>query len=151
MNRSLLPDGSRQPDAPNLTDALKPAIAPLTPPNLAPDLSIVVPIYNEVESTPRLIEAIAAVMQANRYRYEIICVDDGSTDGSADLLRQIARDRTDLKAVLLRRNYGQTAAMAAGFNTAQGTGDRDARWRLAKRSCRYTSPARKSLMKAMTW
>ena len=120
MNRSLLPDGSRQPDAPNLTDALKPAIAPLTPPNLAPDLSIVVPIYNEVESTPRLIEAIAAVMQANRYRYEIICVDDGSTDGSADLLRQIARDRTDLKAVLLRRNYGQTAAMAAGFKTAQG-------------------------------
>ena len=121
MNRSLLPDGSRQPDAPLQTDALKPPIAPLTPsPNLAPDLSIVVPIYNEVESTPRLIEAIAAVMQANRYRYEIICVDDGSTDGSADLLRQIARDRTDLKAVLLRRNYGQTAAMAAGFHTAQG-------------------------------
>ena len=115
MNTSLLPDGSRQ------SEPSQQAIAPLSASlELSPNLSIVVPIYNEVESLPRLIEAIAAVMQANHYRYELICVDDGSTDGSADLLRQIARDRTDLKAVLLRRNYGQTAAMAAGFNTAIG-------------------------------
>ncbi len=111
MNTSLLPDGSRQADGSRQPNPSQPAIASL-------ELSIVVPIYNEVESLPRLIEAIATVMQANRYRYEIICVDDGSTDGSSDLLRQIAGDRTDLKAVLLRRNYGQTAAMAAGFNTA---------------------------------
>jgi dolichol-phosphate mannosyltransferase len=51
--------------------------------------------------------------------YEIICVDDGSKDGSAEFLKQQAQTRTDLKAVLLRRNYGQTAAMAAGFNYAQ--------------------------------
>ena len=113
MNTSLLPDGSRQADGSRPPNPSPQAIASL-------ELSIVVPIYNEVESLPRLIEAIATVMQANRYRYELICVDDGSTDGSSDLLRQIAGDRTDLKAVLLRRNYGQTAAMAAGFNTATG-------------------------------
>ncbi|MBD3882317.1 glycosyltransferase family 2 protein [Phormidium tenue FACHB-886] len=105
MNTSLLPDGVPQ------------TIAPL-PTSL--ELSIVVPVYNEVESIPRLVEAIATVMHSHRYRYEIICVDDGSTDGSSDLLRQIAHTRPDLKAVLLRRNYGQTAAMAAGFKYAQG-------------------------------
>ncbi|MBI4784626.1 MAG: glycosyltransferase family 2 protein [Oscillatoriophycideae cyanobacterium NC_groundwater_1537_Pr4_S-0.65um_50_18] len=105
MSTSLFPDGSRQ--------AITPLAAQLK-------LSIVVPVYNEVESIPRLIEAIASTLQLHHLNYEIICVDDGSTDGSGDLLRQIARDRTDLKAVLLRRNYGQTAAMAAGFNHAQG-------------------------------
>lgn len=83
-------------------------------------VSIVVPVYNEVESLPHLIEAIAATLSANHLSYEIICVDDGSKDGSAEFLKQQAQTRTDLKAVLLRRNYGQTAAMAAGFNYACG-------------------------------
>lgn len=86
--------------------------------NLA--VSVVVPVYNEVESLPHLIEAIAASLTANQLSYEIICVDDGSKDGSAEFLKQQAQSRTDLKAVLLRRNYGQTAAMAAGFNYACG-------------------------------
>lgn len=85
-----------------------------------PDVSVVVPVYNEVESLPHLIEAIASTLTQNDLIYEIICVDDGSKDGSADFLRQQASHRTDLKAVLLRRNYGQTAAMAAGFKYAQG-------------------------------
>jgi glycosyltransferase involved in cell wall biosynthesis len=85
-----------------------------------PYLSVVVPIYNEVESIPRLIEAIATTLQAQRLSYEIILVDDGSQDGSADLLRTTAQARSDLQAVLLRRNYGQTAAMAAGFDHAKG-------------------------------
>ncbi len=85
-----------------------------------PSVSVVVPVMNEVESLPQLIEAIASSMSASQLSYEIIVVDDGSTDGSAELLRQQARTRTDLKAVLLRRNYGQTAAMAAGFNYASG-------------------------------
>jgi len=85
-----------------------------------PSVSVVVPVMNEVESLPQLIEAIASTMSASQLSYEIIVVDDGSTDGSAELLRQQARTRTDLKAVLLRRNYGQTAAMAAGFNYASG-------------------------------
>jgi len=83
-------------------------------------LSVVVPIYNEAESLPKLIEAIATTLRNNQLDYEIICVDDGSQDGSTEILRQIARSRTDLKAVILRRNYGQTPAMAAGFKQAQG-------------------------------
>ena len=83
------------------------------------DLSVVVPIYNEVESVPKLIDAIASSLIASQLSYEIICVDDGSRDGSAELLKQLALNRTDLKAVLFRRNYGQTAAMAAGFKYAK--------------------------------
>jgi glycosyltransferase involved in cell wall biosynthesis len=84
------------------------------------DVSVVVPVYNEVESIPHLLEAIASTMKASGLTYDIICVDDGSKDGSADFLKQQATERTDLKAVLLRRNYGQTAAMAAGFKYATG-------------------------------
>ncbi len=84
------------------------------------DVSVVVPVYNEVESLPHLIEAIASAIQPSGLSYQIICVDDGSKDGSADLLKQLAGSRDDLCAVLLRRNYGQTAAMSAGFDRATG-------------------------------
>ncbi|MBD2183332.1 glycosyltransferase family 2 protein [Planktothrix sp. FACHB-1355] len=85
-----------------------------------PDVSAIVPICDEVESLPHLIEAIATTLTSCQLSYEIICVDDGSKDGSAEFLKQQALLRSDLKAVLLRRNYGQTAAMAAGFNYARG-------------------------------
>ncbi|MBE9169015.1 glycosyltransferase family 2 protein [Pleurocapsales cyanobacterium LEGE 06147] len=85
-----------------------------------PELSVVVPIHNEVESLYQLIDAIATTLKANQLNYEIICIDDGSRDGSTELLKQQARIRTDLQAIILRRNYGQTAAMAAGFKYAQG-------------------------------
>lgn len=84
------------------------------------NVSVVVPIYNEVESIPHLIDAIANSLTNSGLSYEIILVDDGSKDGSTQLLRKEAILRTDLRAVLLRRNYGQTAAMAAGFNYAKG-------------------------------
>ncbi|MEG3977476.1 glycosyltransferase family 2 protein [Microcoleus sp. herbarium8] len=84
------------------------------------DVSVVVPVYNEVESLPHLIEAIASSIQPSGLSYQIICVDDGSKDGSAELLKQLAGSRDDLCAVLLRRNYGQTAAMSAGFDRATG-------------------------------
>ncbi len=84
------------------------------------DLSVVVPIHNEVESLPSLVEEIATALQTTDLNYEILCVDDGSTDGSTELLKQMAGDRTDLRAIILRRNYGQTAAMSAGFSHAQG-------------------------------
>ncbi|MGF1496657.1 MAG: glycosyltransferase family 2 protein [Elainellaceae cyanobacterium] len=84
-------------------------------------LSIIVPIFNEVESLVPLIGAIADAVANLGIPYEIICVDDGSTDGSSELLRQQAIHRSDLRAVLLRRNYGQTAAMAAGFKHAAGS------------------------------
>ena len=84
------------------------------------EISVVVPIHNEVESLLQLIDAIATTLKANQLNYEIICVDDGSRDGSTEILKQQARIRTDLQAIILRRNYGQTAAMAAGFKYAQG-------------------------------
>ncbi|MEH2382141.1 MAG: glycosyltransferase family 2 protein [Nostoc sp.] len=87
---------------------------------IVPDVSVVVPIHNEVESLPLLLEAIASILSSSQINYEIICVDDGSTDGSGEFLKQEAQIRTDLKAVILRRNYGQTAAMAAGFYYAVG-------------------------------
>lgn len=88
-------------------------------PDFLPDVSVVVPIHNEYENLPKLLEAISAVLKG-AYSYEIVCVEDGSTDGSTDLLKQLCRQRDDLKAVIFRRNYGQTAAMAAGFRFAQG-------------------------------
>lgn len=84
------------------------------------ELSVVVPIYNEHESIPLLIERITAVAQEMGVSYELICVDDGSTDGSAKLLKTLAKERHDLRVILLRRNYGQTPAMAAGFNYSRG-------------------------------
>ncbi len=84
------------------------------------DLSVVVPIYNEAESLPSLIKAIASAVKETQLSYEIICVDDGSIDGSTQILTEIALQRNDLKGVILRRNYGQTPAMAAGFEYATG-------------------------------
>lgn len=83
-------------------------------------LSIVVPVYNEVESLPRLIEAIDTNMAPLGLSYELVCVDDGSSDGSTEFLKQEADLNPYLKAIILRRNYGQTAAMAAGFKYSQG-------------------------------
>lgn len=85
------------------------------------DISIVVPIKDELESVPRLIDAIETSLHDRpSLTYEIICVDDGSTDGTTELLKQIAQTNSALRAVILRRNYGQTAAMSAGFNYARG-------------------------------
>ena len=84
------------------------------------DLSVVVPIYNEAESIETLVQAIADAVSETNSSYEIICVDDGSRDGSTQVLTDLASRRVDLKAVILRRNYGQTPAMAAGFETAEG-------------------------------
>jgi glycosyltransferase involved in cell wall biosynthesis len=83
-------------------------------------LSVVVPIYNEVDSIPHLVESIATILRSYQINYEIICVDDGSKDGSTEVLTNLAKNRDDLKAVILRRNYGQTPAMAAGFDYATG-------------------------------
>ena len=83
-------------------------------------LSIVIPIFNEVETLPYLLDQIEQGVSAYPDVYEIICVDDGSTDGSVELLRELAGRHESLRAIVLRRNYGQTAAMAAGFEHAQG-------------------------------
>jgi glycosyltransferase involved in cell wall biosynthesis len=85
-----------------------------------PQVSVVVPIYNEVESIPKLLNKIHDSLEKTGLNYELICVDDGSSDGSTELLKQEAQQRPYLKAIILRRNYGQTPAMAAGFNYATG-------------------------------
>eukprot|EP00898_Chlorokybus_atmophyticus_P004856 jgi/Chlat1/5371/Chrsp35S05295 len=84
-------------------------------------VSIVVPVYNEKESLVPLIERIAQAMCMQQRPYEIICVDDGSRDGTTTLLKQLASRREDLKAVIFVRNYGQTAAMSAGLAQAAGS------------------------------
>ena len=82
-------------------------------------VSIITPIYNERESLPHLIEKINMVMEKNNYTYELICIDDGSVDGTTELLKKLALETDHLKAIILRRNYGQTPAMAAGFQNAK--------------------------------
>ncbi|ASC73176.1 putative glycosyltransferase [Halomicronema hongdechloris C2206] len=84
------------------------------------DLSLVIPIYNEIDSIPKLLQRITTVFEKSRLSYEIICVDDGSVDGSASFLIEQAKVRSDLRVIALRRNYGQTPAMAAGFEHARG-------------------------------
>ncbi|MDJ0615338.1 MAG: glycosyltransferase family 2 protein [Calothrix sp. MO_192.B10] len=87
---------------------------------LKPQISVVVPIYNEVESLPILVESITESLNGTGLSYELICVDDGSRDGSVQLLQKLTLSYPHLRAIILRRNYGQTAAMAAGFNYARG-------------------------------
>ena len=83
-------------------------------------LSIVIPIYNEEENIPKLYEELKEVLEKLPYDYEIIFVDDGSTDRSFELLEEIAKKDPKVKVVKFRRNYGQTAAMYAGFQHAEG-------------------------------
>jgi glycosyltransferase involved in cell wall biosynthesis len=83
------------------------------------EVSVVVPIYNEVESVPELYRRLTEVL-APRYRYEIILVDDGSTDGTYPALCRLAAEDSRVKVIQFRRNFGQTAAMAAGFDHAGG-------------------------------
>jgi glycosyltransferase involved in cell wall biosynthesis len=80
----------------------------------------VVPVLNEEESLPLLHEALTEVLSESGLRYEIVVVDDGSTDRSLEILREIQAQDEHLRVVCFRRNYGQTAAFAAGFDRAQG-------------------------------
>ena len=110
-----------------IDSALGPKPFPIVPDTVAADgiaapldISVVVPIYNEVETIPLLVKRITDVLKEMDCTYEFICVDDGSTDGSVALLKEMSRGRDDLQAVFLRRNYGQSAAMSAGFHYARG-------------------------------
>ena len=85
-----------------------------------PELSIVVPLFNEEESLPPLVEKLLLALRPLGRSFELVLVDDGSSDRTADVLRQHAAGAPELVAVLLRRNYGQTAAMAAGFDASRG-------------------------------
>ena len=84
------------------------------------DLSVVVPLYNEEESLPHLVQQLTDALRPSGERFELVLVNDGSSDRTAEVLEQLSHEVTELVAVLLRKNYGQTAAMAAGFDVAQG-------------------------------
>jgi len=84
------------------------------------DLSIVVPVYNEEENIHGIHREVSAALDGTGIDFELILVDDGSTDGSFRNLREIAAADDRVKVIRFRRNFGQTAAMAAGFDAASG-------------------------------
>ncbi|AII47696.1 glycosyl transferase [Synechococcus sp. KORDI-52] len=84
------------------------------------DLSVVVPLYNEEDSLPHLVEQLLSALRPTDETFELVLVDDGSSDRTAKVLAQVSKEVPEVVAVLLRKNYGQTAAMAAGFDVAGG-------------------------------
>jgi glycosyltransferase involved in cell wall biosynthesis len=84
------------------------------------DLSIVIPLFNEDESLPHLMEWIERIMLANNYSYEVIMVDDGSTDNSWNVIEGLRAKNEAVKGIKFQRNYGKSAALNEAFKAAQG-------------------------------
>ena len=84
------------------------------------ELSIVISLFNEEESLTELTGWIEQVMNANGYSYEIIMVDDGSTDGSWSLIKRLSEKNSNIRGISFRRNYGKSAALFHGFKAAEG-------------------------------
>lgn len=85
------------------------------------NISIIVPLYNEAESLPKLYEWIARVMKENQFSYEVLFVNDGSTDESWQVIEQLNRqDDEHIHGICFRRNYGKSAALYCGFKAAKG-------------------------------
>ena len=84
------------------------------------DISVVIPLFNEAESLPELHAWIQRVMQANHFTYEIIFVNDGSTDNSWQVIESLHQKDEHVKAIKFRRNYGKSPALYCGFKRAQG-------------------------------
>jgi len=83
-------------------------------------ISVVIPLFNEAESLPELIQWIDRVMQTNNYSYEVIMVDDGSKDNSWQTIQSLRTTYPSLKGIKFQRNYGKSAALNEGFKMAQG-------------------------------
>lgn len=84
------------------------------------DLSLVIPLKDEEESLPELTEWISRVMNANNYSYEVIFVDDGSTDNSWKIIEELSNKNPNIKGIKFQRNYGKSAGLNEGFRAAQG-------------------------------
>ena len=84
------------------------------------DVSVVVPLYNEEESLPELVAWIDRVAKDNRLSYEVIMIDDGSTDHSWEVVEKLAEQYDTVRGIAFRRNYGKSAALYCGFEAAQG-------------------------------
>jgi dolichol-phosphate mannosyltransferase len=85
-----------------------------------PHVSVVIPIYNEEANLPELVERVGAALAASARSFELILIDDGSRDDSAAILAELAASRAWLRPLYLIRNYGQSAALQAGFDAARG-------------------------------
>jgi glycosyltransferase involved in cell wall biosynthesis len=86
----------------------------------AMNLSIVIPLLNEEESIQELHDWIAKVMQSNHFSYEILFIDDGSTDGSWQVIQRLSEVNPNVKAIRFNKNFGKSQALHAGFKAAQG-------------------------------
>src|SRR5881394_308057 len=97
-------------------------VAALDGPRRKPLVSIVAPVYNEVTVLAAFVQRLQAALEAlaTVYDFEIIFVDDGSSDGSLKVCKDLVTDEPRLRVLELRRNYGQTAALQAGIDEANG-------------------------------
>ena len=84
------------------------------------DISVVIPLFNEDESLPELYDWIERVMAANNFSFEVIFVNDGSTDRSWEVINELAGRSEHVKGIKFRRNYGKSPALYCGFKEAQG-------------------------------
>ena len=84
------------------------------------DISIIVPLYNEEESLPELYDWIERVMKAHGFTYEVIFVNDGSTDRSWEVITELSRKSDSVRGIKFRRNYGKSPALYCGFEQAEG-------------------------------
>ena len=84
------------------------------------DISVVVPLYNEAESLPELAEWIERVMNENNFTYEVLMINDGSTDNSWNVIKDLSEKNPFIKGVCFRRNYGKSPALYTGFERVQG-------------------------------
>lgn len=84
------------------------------------NLSVVIPLYNEAESLPELFQWIKRVMDENKFSYEVIFVDDGSSDASWNTILDLSKGNKEVKGIKFRRNYGKSPALFCGFDKAQG-------------------------------
>jgi len=83
-------------------------------------LSVVIPLLNEEESLPELYQWIVKVMQAHQFSYEILFIDDGSTDNSWQIIESLSETNSNVKGLRFQRNFGKSQALHAGFKIAQG-------------------------------
>ena len=84
------------------------------------NISIVIPLLNEEESLNELYRWIAEVMQSNGFLYELIFIDDGSTDGSWKIIEKLSHENSEVKGIRFQKNYGKSQALHAGFAMAKG-------------------------------
>ena len=84
------------------------------------DISVVIPLFNEEESLKELYDWIASMMQSNRFLYEVIFIDDGSTDASWKVIEQISQKTSSVKGIRFQKNFGKSQALHAGFQIAVG-------------------------------